>query len=56
MDKKTKKRLEVLRQKMEKTQKLLAAAREQTDEPDEILTLEKQLAGFQAEITELKNK
>ena len=56
MDKKTKKRLEVLRHKIEKTQKLLAAAREQTDEPDEILTLEKQLAEYHAETTELKNK
>jgi hypothetical protein len=56
MDKKTKKRLEVLRQRVEKTQKLLAAAREQTDEPDEIEDLEKQISQYQAEITELKQK
>ena len=56
MDKKTKKRLEVLRQKVEKTQKLLAAARAQTDEPDEIENLEKQLAQYQTEIAEIKNK
>ena len=56
MDKKTKKRLEVLRQKVEKTQKLLASARAQTDEPDEIENLEKQLAQYQSEIAEIKNK
>ena len=54
MDKKTKKRLEVLRQKVEKSQKLLAAAREQTDEPDEVENLEKQISQYKAEIAELK--
>jgi len=34
MDKKTKKKLEILRQRLEKTQKLLVAARQQTDEAD----------------------
>ena len=54
MDKKTKKRLEVLRQKVEKNQKLLAHAKQQTDEPDEIVNIEKQIAALKAEITELK--
>ena len=39
MDKKAKKRLEVLRQKLQKQEKLLAAAKQQTDEPDEITTV-----------------
>ena len=39
-DKKTKKRLEVLRQKIEKAQKLLAACKLQPDEPDEIANAE----------------
>ena len=43
MDKKTKKRLEVLRQKVEKTQKLLAAAKQQTDDPNEVSQLETQI-------------
>ena len=54
MDKKTKKRLEILRQKLEKSQKLLAAAKTQTDEPDEIENIEKQIADLKAEIAELK--
>jgi len=56
MDKKTKKRLEILRQKIEKARKVLAAAKQQTDEPDEIQNIEKQIEEFQAEVTELKNK
>ena len=55
MDKKTKKRLEVLRQKVEKTQKLIAAARQQTDDPDEVAQLENQITELKAEITRLKN-
>lgn len=56
MDKKTKKRLEILRQKVEKTLKILAAAKLQTDEPDEVEKIEKQIAEYKAEIAELKAK
>lgn len=56
MDKKTKKRLEILRQKLGKTQQLLVAAKLQTDEPDEIEEIEKQMADLKSEIAELKNK
>jgi hypothetical protein len=56
MDKKTKKRLEILRQKLEKSQKLLASAKIQTDEPDEIENIEKQIVDLKAEIAELKEK
>jgi predicted nucleic acid-binding Zn-ribbon protein len=56
MDKKTKKRLEILRQKVEKNQKLLAAAKQQTDEPDEIQKIEQQIVDLKSEITELKSK
>ena len=55
MDKKSKKRLEVLRQKVEKTQKLIAAAKQQTDDPDEVTQLETQIAEYKAEIEKLKN-
>ncbi len=56
MDKKTKKRLEVLRQKVEKTQKLIAAAKQQTDDPDEVAQLEAQITELKAEIERLKNQ
>jgi len=55
MDKKSKKRLEILRQKQEKARTLLAAAKQQTDEPDEVKQIEDQLAALQIEIDEIKN-
>ncbi len=55
MEKKAKKRLEVLRQKSEKQQKLIAAAQAQQDEPGELEALKKQLVAIQAEIDKLKN-
>lgn len=54
MDKKAKKRLEVLRQKQDKTQKLLKDAKAQTDEPGEVEKIEAELAAIKAEIAELK--
>lgn len=56
MDKKTKKRLEILRQRVEKSQKLLADAKQQTDEPDEVQKIEQQIADLKSEIAELKDK
>ena len=56
MDKKEKKRLEVLRQKLEKSEKLLVAAQAQTDDPNEIVDLKKQIANYRTEIEELKKK
>lgn len=56
MDKKSKKRLEVLRQKLEKNQKLLKDAKSQTDEPDEISKIESNIESIQKEIAELKSK
>ncbi len=56
MDKKTKKRIEILRQKVEKSQKLLADAKKQTDEPDEVTKIEQQIADYKSEIAELKSK
>lgn len=55
MDKKAKKRLEVLRQKQQKQESLLAAAKQQTDEPDEIQNIEQQIADIKAEIEKIKN-
>lgn len=53
-DKKTKKRLEVLRQKLEKNQKLLKDAKAQTDEPGEVEKIESDIEAIKAEIAELK--
>ena len=55
MDKKTKKRLDVLRKKVQSVQQQLAGARQQTDEPDEIQRLEAEIADLKAEIEKLKN-
>ena len=54
VDKKSKKRLEVLRQKQEKQQVLLKAARAQTDEPGEVEKIESELEAINAEIAELR--
>lgn len=54
MDKKSKKRLEVLRKRLEKEQKLLGFAKQQTDEDDEIAELEKRIAATKVEIEEIK--
>jgi len=53
MDKKAKKRLEVLRQKLQKQEKLLAAAKQQTDEPDEVANIERQINEIKAEIEKI---
>lgn len=54
MDKRDKKRAEVLKQKLAKLRQLLAAARAQTDDPDEVRNLEKQIAEATAELEKLK--
>lgn len=54
MDTKAKKRVEVLQQRLPKLRQLLAAAKEQPDDPDEIVRLQKEVDSVQAEITKLK--
>ncbi len=54
MDKKAKKRIEVLRKKIADLQPRLAGARKQMDEPDEVRKLEAELASAQAEIIKLQ--
>lgn len=55
MDRKAKKRLEVLRKKMIKLQQQLAGVKEQADEPEEITEVENEIAKAQSEIDSLKN-
>lgn len=54
MDKKAKKRLEILRQKIQKSEKLLTAAKLQPDEPGEAEAIEKQITEYKAEIEKIK--
>ena len=56
MDKKAKKRLEVLKKKLQTVQLQLAGAKQQTDEPGEVERLEKELEDIRTEMTELKSQ
>ena len=55
MDKKAKKRLEVLRKRQEKLRQQIAGARDQMDDPEELAGLEKEMADVLGEIERLKN-
>ena len=54
MDKKQKKRMEVLHQKIAKLQQLLAGAKRQPDDPAEVPRLERELAAAHEELSRLK--
>jgi len=54
VDKKDKKRQEVLQQRIAKLQHLLSAARKQPDDPAEVPRLENDLAAAHAELARLK--
>ncbi len=55
MDKKAKKRLEVLRKRVRKTELQLAGAKEQDDTPGEVERIQQDIADLKAEIEKLKN-
>ncbi|MDG2383954.1 MAG: hypothetical protein P8N76_19945 [Pirellulaceae bacterium] len=55
MDKKAKKRIEVLRQRIVKIQQQLSGARQQDDEPGEVERLEQEINDVKAEIEKLKS-
>ncbi len=55
MDKKTKKRLEVLRKRLDKLRQQLAGAKSQMDDPSEVEAIEKEITEATAEIEKLKN-
>jgi cob(I)alamin adenosyltransferase len=54
MDGKVKKRLEVIKQKLQLLQQKLAGAKRQEDEPGEVKKLEQEIATLQAEATKLR--
>jgi hypothetical protein len=55
MDKKAKKRIDVLQPKLQKLRQLLAAAKKQPDEPGDIQRLESEIAAAEAELHKLKS-
>lgn len=54
MDKKAKKKIDVLRTRLQKLQQQLAGARKQLDDPDEVARLEKDIKAAEAELEKLK--
>ncbi len=55
MDKKAKKRIDVLQQKLKKLRQQLAGAKQQPDEPGDITRLEKEIAAAETELQTLKS-
>jgi hypothetical protein len=55
MDKKAKKRLEVLHQRLQQLRQKLAGARKQDDEPGEVKRLEAEIAAAEAEAKKLQS-
>lgn len=55
MDKKAKKKLDILRQRLQSLKQRLAGAKKQNDEPGEIERLETEMAGVESEIEKLKS-
>jgi DNA-binding FrmR family transcriptional regulator len=54
MDKKIKKKQDVLRQRLQKLQQQLAGARRQMDDPEEVRRLDQDVAATTAELEKLK--
>lgn len=55
MDKKAKKRIEILRKKQETLQKQISGAKKQLDDPEELRRFEAELAAVLREIQELQS-
>ena len=55
MDKKDKKRIEVLQQRIAKLQQQLAGAKKQPDDPADVPRLERDLAAAHAELATIKS-
>lgn len=54
MDKKNKKRIDLLNQRLQKLRMQLAGARKQMDEPEDVVHLEREIAQVSAEVEKLK--
>ena len=55
MDKKAKKRIETVQQRLQKLRQQLAGAKHQMDDPREFQALQKQVAEAEAELARLKS-
>lgn len=55
MDKKGKKRIEVLKTRLQKLRLQLAGARKQNDDPAEVAQLERDIAAAEAELERIKS-
>jgi hypothetical protein len=55
LNKKQKKQIEALKNKIQKDLQLLSAAKDQPDDPADVPRLEKKIADIQAEIEKIKN-
>lgn len=53
MDKKSKKRIDVLHSNLQRLRQQLAGAQKQNDDPDELKTLIKQIAAIESELQSL---
>ena len=56
LNKKQKKQIEALKNKMQKTQQLLSAAKNQPDDPNEVPRLEAEIEGYRSEIEKIKSE
>ena len=54
MDKKAKKKIQALNQRIQKLRSQLAGAKKQMDDPDELKAFQQQLAAAEAEVAKLK--
>ena len=54
MDKKTRKRIQVLQEKLQNRRKRLAAAKQQPDEPAELEQVQREVAAIEAELRQLQ--
>lgn len=54
LNKKQKKQIEALKNKIQKALQLLSAAKDQPDDPEDVPRLEKEIADMQAEIEAIK--
>jgi hypothetical protein len=54
MDKKAKKRIDLLQQKLQKLRQQLAGAKRQLDEPQEVKRLESDITAIEAELSKLR--
>ncbi len=55
MDKKAKKKIQAINQRIQKLRQQLAGSRQQADDPSEIEALERQIAEAEAEVAKLKD-